>query len=171
MLRSRLLCGVMMCCLGFGHAIHAQDVIDESGGGAVADGAAATDAMQEAEVQSENSVESPAPARDEIPKYSVAVLQALNKVTTKTSTIKVPTGATIRFGNIEIVARTCWKAPPEEHPEVATLLDIWELKPDEAPARIFLGWMFASSPAISALEHPVYDIVVKDCVYKAIGDL
>lgn len=99
--------------------------------------------------------------------YTVAVLQGLNKITTKTSDIEAPTGTAVRFGNIEIVVRHCWKAPPEEKPEVAALLEIWDIKPDEPPSRIFLGWMFASSPALSALEHPVYDVVVKDCTSKA----
>lgn len=96
-------------------------------------------------------------------RYNVALLQGLNKVTTKISPVESPVGTVARFGNLEIIARACWKSPPEEQPESAALLDIWELKPDEAPKRIFLGWMFASSPGISSLEHPVYDITVLDC--------
>ncbi|MCC7260006.1 MAG: DUF2155 domain-containing protein [Alphaproteobacteria bacterium] len=96
-------------------------------------------------------------------RYNMALLQGLNKVTTKISSVEAPVGTVARFGNLEIIARACWKSPPEEQPESAALLDIWELKPDESPKRIFLGWMFASSPGISSLEHPVYDITVLDC--------
>ena len=54
-------------------------------------------------------------------------------------------------------------APPEEPPESAVFLEIVEIRPDEDPAPLFTGWMFASSPALSALEHPVYDVWVLEC--------
>jgi len=94
---------------------------------------------------------------------SVAVLQGLNKVTARVSTIRAPIDRPVRFGTLTITARTCYKAPPEEPPESAAFLEIWERRPGEAPRQIFSGWMFASSPALSALEHPVYDVWVIDC--------
>jgi hypothetical protein len=54
--------------------------------------------------------------------------------------------------------------PREETPESAALLEIHDVKPGENRVLLFKGWMFASSPALSALEHPVYDIWVKDCL-------
>ena len=95
--------------------------------------------------------------------YGVAVLQGLDKVTARVSTIEAPVGHPVRFGTLEIVARTCDKRPPEETPESAAFLDIWELRPGEPGASLFRGWMFASSPALSAMEHPVYDVWVLDC--------
>ena len=95
--------------------------------------------------------------------YDVAVLQALDKVTAQVSTMDAPIGEVVKFGTIEIVARTCDKRPPEETPESASFLDIWEVRPGEAAVSIFRGWMFASSPALSAMEHPVYDVWVLDC--------
>lgn len=95
-----------------------------------------------------------------------AVLQGLNKVTARTSRITVTVGAPAIFGNLEILLLNCWKAPPEERPEAAALFDIWEERPSEERQRIFLGWMFASSPGLSALEHPVYDVRVLDCTQK-----
>lgn len=94
-------------------------------------------------------------------------LRALNKVTAKTSYLDVPVGTAVRFGNLEVVARNCWKAPPEERPENAALLDIWETIPGEEAERVFYGWMFSSSPSLSALEHPVYDIIVVSCDARA----
>lgn len=107
----------------------------------------------------------PGPAPEEEPEYrfGIAVLQGLNKVTSRVTTLEAPLGTVERFGNLEIVARACVKSPPEAQPESAALLDISELKTGEEPTRIFLGWMYASSPAVSALEHPVYDITVLDC--------
>ena len=90
-------------------------------------------------------------------------LQGLNKVTAKVSQLEAPVGTIMRFGNLEIVARECWTAPPDKRPEHAALLEITENVPGEAPKRVSAGWMFASSPAISALEHAVYDITVLEC--------
>lgn len=94
-------------------------------------------------------------------------LRGLNKITAKTEIIEAPVGIVKHFGNLEIVARKCWKSPPTEQPENAALLDIWEHKVDEAaPQRVFTGWMFASSPSLSTMEHPVYDITVLECVVR-----
>lgn len=92
-----------------------------------------------------------------------AVLQGLDKVTARVSTIEVAVGRAARFGTLEIIARTCDKRPPEDPPESAAFLDIWEVRPGEPVQSLFRGWMFASSPALSALEHPVYDVWVIDC--------
>lgn len=93
----------------------------------------------------------------------VAVLQGLDKVTARISTIEAPLDEAVRFGTLEIVPRYCYKAPPEEPPESAVFLEIREVRPGEPAADLFIGWMFASSPALSALEHPVYDIWILDC--------
>jgi hypothetical protein len=92
------------------------------------------------------------------------LLQGLDKITARVSEIKVPVGGTVTFGALQITARACDKHPPEEAPEAAAFLEVVEVKPDEKPVQRFSGWMFASSPALSALEHPVYDLIVLDCV-------
>ncbi|MCG8509630.1 MAG: DUF2155 domain-containing protein [Rhodospirillales bacterium] len=95
--------------------------------------------------------------------HDIAVLQALDKVTARVSTIEAPVGEVVSFGTLEVIARTCDKRPPEETPESASFLDVWEVRPGEPAVSIFRGWMFASSPALSAMEHPVYDVWVLDC--------
>ncbi|HSO43781.1 MAG TPA: DUF2155 domain-containing protein [Rhodospirillales bacterium] len=102
------------------------------------------------------------PARTEA--MGAALLQGLDKVTARISTIEAPVGQPVRFGTLEIVARHCDKTPPEERPEAAAFLQISEIKQGEPTESLFSGWMFASSPALSPLEHPVYDVVVVDCV-------
>src|SRR4051812_22888004 len=92
------------------------------------------------------------------------LLQGLDKITARVSQIKVPVGGTVTFGALQITARACDKHPPEEAPEAAAFLEVVETMPDEKPVLRFSGWMFASSPALSALEHPVYDLIVLDCV-------
>ncbi len=103
----------------------------------------------------------PARAADLV--FDTAILQGLDKVTGRVMTIDAPVGAPVHFGTLEIIVRTCRKRPPEEQPESAAFLDIWEIRSGEAAASLFRGWMFSSSPALSALEHPVYDIWVLDC--------
>jgi hypothetical protein len=101
--------------------------------------------------------------------HETAILQALDKVTARVSTIEAPVGQAIRFGTLEVIVRHCDKRPPEETPESSAFLDIWEVRPGEAAVSLFRGWMFASSPALSALEHPVYDIWVLECGGKPLS--
>ena len=95
--------------------------------------------------------------------HATAVLQTLDKVTARVSTVEVEVGRTVRFGSLLIKVQSCDKRPPEETPESAAFLEVSEQREGEAPLRIFTGWMFASSPALNALEHPVYDVWVLDC--------
>ncbi|HVO05007.1 MAG TPA: DUF2155 domain-containing protein, partial [Candidatus Cybelea sp.] len=71
------------------------------------------------------------------------LLQGLDKITARVSTIKVPVGQTVTFGALQITARACDKHPPEETPEAAAFLEVVEVKPDEKPVLQFSGWMFA----------------------------
>jgi hypothetical protein len=91
------------------------------------------------------------------------VLQGLDKVTARVSTFDAAIGDTVRFGSLKIVPRACDRTPPEEPPESTVYLDITDLRPGSAPVDLFHGWMFASSPALNALEHPVYDVWVLEC--------
>jgi hypothetical protein len=93
-----------------------------------------------------------------------AVLQGLDKVTARISTFDAPLDAPVSFGSLRVYVRHCYKRPPEETPESTAFLEIDDVRPGEAPVRVFSGWMFASSPALSALEHPVYDVWVVDCM-------
>ncbi len=93
----------------------------------------------------------------------IAVLQGLDKVTARISTFDAPVNEVVSFGTLRIEVRSCRKRPPEEPPESAAFLDILDDRPGEPAKPVFAGWMFASSPALNALEHPVYDVWVKDC--------
>jgi hypothetical protein len=93
----------------------------------------------------------------------VAVLEGLDKITARISKFEAPVGAPVQFGTLAIRVRDCEKSPPEETPESAAFVEIDETRTGEVRTRVFSGWMFASSPALSALEHPVYDVVLLDC--------
>ena len=101
------------------------------------------------------------------PALPIAVLQTLDKVTGRVRTMDAPVEQTVRFGTLDIMVRTCRKRPPEETPESAAFVEVRDIKPGETPKTLFIGWMFASSPAVSALEHPVYDVWVLDCKGRA----
>jgi hypothetical protein len=94
---------------------------------------------------------------------AIVVLRALDKITARVSIIEVPVGDTVEFGSLEITARYCDKRPPTEPPESAAFLEVVEVRPGEPATPRFSGWMFASSPALSAMDHPVYDLWVIDC--------
>tara|TARA_Y100001960_G_C14585989_1_gene783182 strand:+ start:273 stop:803 length:531 start_codon:yes stop_codon:yes gene_type:complete len=95
--------------------------------------------------------------------YNTAILQGIDKVTARVSTIRAPINTVIQFGALEIVVRHCDKRLPEELPESSAFLEISEVRQSETAVNLFKGWMLASSPALSALEHPVYDILVLNC--------
>jgi hypothetical protein len=95
--------------------------------------------------------------------YDTVILQALDKVTGRTSKFSAIVGKPAGFGKLEIIAHRCWQANPEDRPENAALLEIRETKSEETPVVVFMGWMFSSSPGLSGLEHPVYDMTVLSC--------
>lgn len=108
--------------------------------------------------------ELPAPEPDEQKKlYNVVVLQGLNKVTGQISRLENSVGSVTRYSTLEIALHRCWKSAPEDQPENAALIEISELRSGEAPHNIFFGWMFSSSPGLSGLEHPVYDVTLLEC--------
>lgn len=114
----------------------------------------------------------------EMENYPVVKLQSLDKVTARTMTFEANVGNTVKFGSLFIKIQACAKAPPVEQPESAAFLQIWETKatsesdsvsvkeqpPKEEAQWIFSGWMFASSPALSHMDHPIYDVWVLDCL-------
>jgi hypothetical protein len=104
-----------------------------------------------------------AAARAEMIAEPVAVLQGLDKITARVSNFEAPVGRTVRFGNLSIRVRACEKSPPEDSPESAAFLEIDQLRPGQEAVREFSGWMFAQSPALAALEDPIYDVIVLDC--------
>ena len=100
-----------------------------------------------------------------------AELQLLDKITARISTKSVPVGGGTEFGTLELRVHYCAYRPPEEPPENVAFIMIFdngyaEKKPkkaQKAQKALFSGWMFASSPAISGLEHPVYDVTLLSC--------
>ncbi len=96
--------------------------------------------------------------------HDTAILQAIDKATARVSTVEAPVGDTVSFGTLGLRVRACEKTPPVEQPEAAAFLEIWQKQPQaEQSEWVFSGWMFASSPGVSAMDHPIYDVLVLDC--------
>jgi len=97
------------------------------------------------------------------------ILRTLDKVTATTEDFTVKIGDSLSYASLKIDVKHCEKKPPEEIPETFAFLQIFEERLDEnrqpiEDAKLFSGWMLASSPAMSALDHPVYDVWVLGCV-------
>lgn len=94
-----------------------------------------------------------------------ARLQTLDKITARISTLEVGLDNPVRFGTLEILVHRCAYRPPEESPEDAAFLTVRDVghDPSLAPKIVFTGWVFSSSPAISGLEHAVYDVTLLKC--------
>ena len=104
-----------------------------------------------------------AAAAAEMIEQPTAQLQGLDKTTARISKFEAPVGTEVRFGTLSILVRTCQRTPPEVTPENAAFLEFFETRPGEQKEKLFSGWMFSSSPALSALEHPVYDVNLLEC--------
>lgn len=97
-----------------------------------------------------------------------AVIRGLDKITGHASDYTLSIGRATRVGSLEVIARACSKSAPEETPEVRIYVEVFDNPParegEEAERReIFHGWLFASSPGLSAVDHPTYDIWAVDC--------
>lgn len=110
-------------------------------------------------------------------------LRALDKITGNSTDLTAKVGETLKFGRLSVTVRACFQAPPEDTPESAAFLEIHTTtteaqrqtaaeksgkaprgpKPIGADGLLFSGWMFSSSPGLSALEHPTYDVWVITC--------
>ena len=95
--------------------------------------------------------------------HNAVVIRWLDKVTTQIATETVPVNASIQFGTLSVSVDACLKNPSTQTPEAAAYFRVSEALRDSAPIQRFAGWMFASSPALNALDHAIYDVWVMDC--------
>lgn len=93
----------------------------------------------------------------------VAVFSALDKVTATIKTLEVPVNETVEFGALKVTPRACYSRPPTELPKTTSFVEVDEIQLDGNQKRIFTGWMFAQSPGLNAVEHPVFDVWLTDC--------
>ncbi len=92
-----------------------------------------------------------------------AVFAALDKVTARIRRLEAPLGQKEEFGALRITARACYSRPSTETPKTSTFVEVDEVMRDGKVHRIFSGWMFAESPGLNALQHPVFDLWLTEC--------
>ena len=103
-------------------------------------------------------------SEDSIKIKKFAELNILDKVSSKTSNIKVEIGEELIFQNLVINILKCHNSKFDDDPEVTAYMQVKDLKNmDKDKVYIFNGWTFASSPSIKPFDHPVYDIWLKKC--------
>ena len=96
-------------------------------------------------------------------KNPIAVFSGLDKITGRIVSFEVAIDETVQFGGLQMTPRICYTRPPTESPNTTSFLEVDEVTLDNKYRRIFTGWMFAASPGLHGVEHPVYDIWLVDC--------
>jgi len=92
-----------------------------------------------------------------------AVFSGLDKITGRIISFDAAIGETVQFGALQVTARACYTRPPTEATNTDAFIDVDEVTLKGEIKRIFTGWMFASSPGLHAVEHPIYDVWLTDC--------
>jgi hypothetical protein len=95
------------------------------------------------------------------------LLRGLDKITGRPTNIVAPVGKTVNFATLTVTARYCYSTPASETPETAAFVQIDDHRANQPAKRIFSGWMYASSPGLNAMEHPLYDVWVINCTATA----
>jgi len=96
-----------------------------------------------------------------------AVFAGLDKITGRIISFDAAVGETVQFGALRVTARICYTRPPTETPNTDAFVEVDEVTLQGEIKRIFTGWMFASSPGLHAVEHPIYDVWLTDCAAPA----
>jgi hypothetical protein len=98
-----------------------------------------------------------------------AVFAGLDKITGRTITFDAAIGETVQFGALQVTPRACYTRPPTEATNTDAFVEVDEVTLQGEIKRIFTGWMFASSPGLHAVEHPIYDVWLTDCTSPLTG--
>jgi hypothetical protein len=93
----------------------------------------------------------------------IAVFDGLDKITGRIITFEVSLNETVQFGTLQVTPRVCWSRPPTDPPRTDAFAQVDEIDEQHKFKRIFSGWMFADSPGLHGVEHPIYDIWLVDC--------
>jgi hypothetical protein len=93
----------------------------------------------------------------------IAAFSGLDKITGRITNFDVYIDETVQFGALQLTPRACYTRPPTETQRTSVFLEVDQVSLKGGAQRIFTGWMFADSPALNAIDHPVYDIWLVDC--------
>ena len=97
----------------------------------------------------------------------VAVFGGIDKITGRTYTFDAYVGETVQFGRLQVTPRVCYSRDDTEEQRIDAFVQVDKVSLQNDVSRIFSGWMFADSPALNAVEDPIYDVWLTDCVASA----
>ena len=103
------------------------------------------------------------PAAAETISNPIAAFSGLDKITGRITNFDVYMDETVQFGALQITPRVCYTRPPTETQRTSVFIEVDQVSLKGGSERIFTGWMFAESPALNPIDHPVYDIWLVDC--------
>ena len=92
-----------------------------------------------------------------------AVFAGLDKITGRIISFDVAINETVQFGALQVTPRVCYSRPATESPQTDSFVEVDEVTLTGEIKRIYTGWMFAASPGLHAIEHPIYDVWLTDC--------
>jgi hypothetical protein len=92
-----------------------------------------------------------------------AVFAGLDKITGRITKFDVAINETVQFGALQVTPRVCYTRPPTETQNTDSFVQVDEITLQGEVKRIFSGWMFAASPGLHGVEHPIYDVWLTDC--------
>ncbi len=104
-----------------------------------------------------------APAVAQAIPNKVAQFSGLDKITGRIISFDVYINETVQFGALQVTPRVCYNRPLTETPKTDAFVEVDEITLDNKVRRIFTGWMFADSPGLHAVEHPIYDVWLTRC--------
>jgi hypothetical protein len=102
-------------------------------------------------------------ARAEPVANPIAIFSGLDKIMGQTTTFEAKIGEEKQFGSLIVKADVCNTRPITEDPKTVSFVEVDEILTDKSRKRIFSGWMFAESPGLNAVEHPLYDVWLTGC--------
>ena len=97
----------------------------------------------------------------------VAAFSGIDKITGRITNFDVYIGETVQFGALQVTPKVCYSRDDTEAQKVTSFVEVDEITLDRKIRRIFTGWMFADSPGLNAVEHPVYDVWLVECKGKS----
>ncbi|MEA2952702.1 MAG: hypothetical protein QOJ96_2222 [Alphaproteobacteria bacterium] len=117
------------------------------------------------------------PTEDVLPEFPTdkvpnptGVFAGLDKITGRITSFDVAIGETVQFGALQVTPRACYTRKPTETPNTDAFIEVDEVTLQGEVRRIYTGWMFASSPGLHAVEHPIYDVWLTDCKGAAVAE-
>lgn len=105
----------------------------------------------------------PVPAPPQRIQNKVAEFSGIDKITGRITSFDVYINETVQFGSLQVTPKVCYSSAPTETPRTDAFVEVDEITLDREIRRLFTGWIFADSPGLNAVDHPVYDVWLKGC--------